>query len=110
METINVFVKSLDQIMQGTVLHHSRCNDFSEPEWCVVNINNIVHVAWKRNDNWVAYGYGISTIYDPTEDDADVPETLATCQYDGNCGKRLEYGRWCATCKYDGNCPIQVGM
>ena len=129
MKLINVFVKNLEQIMQGTVLHHSCCNDHSEPEWCVVNINNIIHVAWKRNDNWVAYGYGISTIYDPTEDEVtgepycadldlylselDAPsaplETSAAFS-DGNCGERLTYGRWCATCKYDGNCPIQVGM
>ena len=128
MKTIMVFVKNLEQIMQGTVLHHSCCNDHSEPEWCVVNINNIIHVAWKRNDNWVAYGYGLSTIYDQDEDEAtgelysldlnrhlskrgvtDAPETCAAFD-DGNCGKRLEYGRWCATCKYDGNCPIQVGM
>ena len=108
MKTIMVFVKNLEQIMQGTVLHHSHCNDFSEPEWCVVNINNIIHVAWKRNDNWVAYGYGLSTIYDQDEDEAtgelycldlnrhlskrgvtDTTETCATCQYDGNCQFKL---------------------
>ena len=129
MKLINVFVKKTEQLMQAIVLHHSSCADFSEPEWCVVNVNNVIHIAWRRNGNWVVCDDGLSTIYDPTEDEAtgepycadldlylselDAPsaslETSAAFS-DGNCGERLTYGRWCATCKYDGNCPIQVGM